>query len=172
MKKWIKLALENNIKLNWTDIKFGVEGFENDNYELSPLLSEQDIEGYAQIVLESSNLSSSILDKIGNLFSQDFAEKKATIDSLSEFNELDSYYKWRWLQVQEFIFNLNEEDFVKGLLKISEFWLDMFQPMDSPYEFQGFGNNLNPQEFYTQNNYNKIIQKHKDWLEKEKNRFS
>lgn len=93
MKKWIKLALENNIKLNWTDIKFGVEGFENDNYELSPLLSEQDIEGYAQIVLESSNLSSSILDKIGNLFSQDFAEKKATIDSLSKFNELDSYYK-------------------------------------------------------------------------------
>ncbi|MET4548614.1 hypothetical protein [Lactococcus lactis] len=55
MKKWIKLALENNLKLNLTDIKVGVEGFENDNYELSPLLSEQDIEDHALIVLESNN---------------------------------------------------------------------------------------------------------------------
>lgn len=88
MKKWIKLALENNIKLNWTYIKVGVKGFENDNYELSLLLSEQDIEDYTQIMLESSNLSSSILDKIGNLFSQDFVKKKIFL-VIFYFLELD-----------------------------------------------------------------------------------
>ena len=40
-------------------------------------------------------------------------------------------------------------------------------PEDSPHIFQGRNNNITPEEYYTQENYDYLYEKHIEWLQKE-----
>ena len=54
-----------------------------------------------------------------------------------------------------------------GLIAFTDFWNDFGFPSDSPHEVQGRWNSLGPQEYYTQENLERTIQRHQKWVENE-----
>ncbi|WP_323680665.1 DUF2247 family protein [Listeria seeligeri] len=89
----------------------------------------------------------------------------------SSENDLKSYYRWRWVLVTDLLNRIVDKGYVDALLEISEFWLDLKSPFDMPFQFQGIENQLEPQEFYTEEHLSKVVLKHKNWLEYEKERL-
>lgn len=174
MIKWKQKFENNQFSITWTDIKIGLLGYEDDKkrYYLSSQLTESDIEEYAEFILtECEGLSESILRQVGNLFSQNWDEKVKTIESLANEDDEQSYFKWRVLEVEVLLQELYANDYLNGLFEINEFWAERQEPIDMPYQFQGFGNTLTPEEFYTENNYKAVIAEHQVWLELEKKRI-
>jgi len=62
--------------------------------------------------------------------------------------------------------NLGTEYF-HGLIELTDFWLQFDFPEDSPHIVQGRGNNISPQDYYTAENFHKILELHKQWLQSE-----
>ncbi|HZS48922.1 MAG TPA: DUF2247 family protein [Blastocatellia bacterium] len=54
-----------------------------------------------------------------------------------------------------------------GLIGLTEFWSDAGFPSYSPHEIQGKGNEISPQDYYTKDNYDKAVERHKRWLSNE-----
>jgi hypothetical protein len=52
-------------------------------------------------------------------------------------------------------------------MSLFDFWAQLDYPIDSPHVIQGRGNNITPEEYYTQENYDNIYNMHVDWLKKE-----
>ena len=59
--------------------------------------------------------------------------------------------------------------YIDGLMELSDLWIELEFPNDSPHIFQGRENNITPQEYYTKQNYDKLFSKHKEWLKNEIN---
>jgi hypothetical protein len=77
-------------------------------------------------------------------------------------------------EVRKWIICLLEEqlkelptDPLYGLLALTEFWSDLDFPDYSPHRVQGRGNQTSPNDYYTKENYRKIIGQHKYWINKE-----
>jgi len=51
-----------------------------------------------------------------------------------------------------------------GLIAFTEFWARFDYPDDSPHVVQGQNNCITPQEYYTKQNYDDMIIRHKNWL--------
>ncbi|MBM7543287.1 hypothetical protein JOE23_003581 [Amphibacillus cookii] len=112
--------------------------------------------------------------ELGSLFSAyDENEIYNLLDLIEDSNgkDLMSYYRWRWILVNNLLKKILDKDYVNALLEISEFWLDLDSPFDMPYQYQGAENKLHPQEFYTEEHLSKVVSNHKKWLEDEKEKL-
>ena len=54
-----------------------------------------------------------------------------------------------------------------GLLELSNFWIDWGQPKNSPHMIQGVNNDVDASDYYTEENYKKMIDINYDWLKLE-----
>ena len=61
-------------------------------------------------------------------------------------------------------------DPVYGLLELSKFWIDWGQPKNSPHMIQGVNNDLDASDYYTEENYKRMICINYDWLNLELNK--
>lgn len=59
------------------------------------------------------------------------------------------------------------ENCIDGLMELTELWLELGCPKDSPHTIQGKDNNISPIEYYTDDNYNFLYEKNIEWLKKE-----
>jgi hypothetical protein len=81
--------------------------------------------------------------------------------------ELDvSHRKWRLVMLSGILENL-PDDPLYALMDLSQFWTVWGNPTDSPHVIQGVDNEMSPNEYYTIENKNKLLEKHKVWLEEE-----
>lgn len=62
---------------------------------------------------------------------------------------------------------LKKDNCIDGLMELTELWLALGCPKDSPHIIQGKDNNISPNEYYTDDNYNYLYAKNKDWLKSE-----
>lgn len=58
-------------------------------------------------------------------------------------------------------------DHVQGLIELGDIWSALHYPSDSPHIFQGRGNDLTPEEYYTPENYKLLLRIHQDWIRDE-----
>ncbi len=56
---------------------------------------------------------------------------------------------------------------INGLMNLTDLWIGLGYPGDSPHIIQGKDNNMTPKEYYTIENYNLIYEKNVEWLKKE-----
>ncbi len=56
---------------------------------------------------------------------------------------------------------------INGLMNLTDLWIGLGYPSDSPHIIQGKDNNMTPKEYYTIENYNLIYEKNVEWLKKE-----
>lgn len=59
------------------------------------------------------------------------------------------------------------DNYLENLLNITEFWVSLGQPNNSPHIFQSVGNKITPETYYTEEMYNVILQKHIEWISKQ-----
>lgn len=59
------------------------------------------------------------------------------------------------------------ENYIDGLMELTELWVGFDFPNDSPHTFQGRYNEITPEEYYTQENYENLFNKNILWLNKE-----
>ena len=58
-------------------------------------------------------------------------------------------------------------NFVDGLIQLTELWDKLDYPKDSPHTVQGRNNKISPNEYYTQENYDKLYKANCEWFRKE-----
>ena len=93
------------------------------------------------------------------------------ISNLCDLKSVDltlSKKKWVVFAIKEFMNHL-PEDSLYGLLELNNFWNEWGESNNSPNIIQGVNNTMTPNEYYSDENYLKIISNHNLWIKKELN---
>lgn len=56
---------------------------------------------------------------------------------------------------------------IDGLMKLTDLWIELGYPSDSPHIIQGQDSNISPMEYYTDDNYNYLYERNIKWLKNE-----
>lgn len=96
------------------------------------------------------------------------------VKTICENKKIDLLNSWRKLTCLALYVSLKElpDNYIYGLIKLNEFWILWGNIPDSPNQIQGVGNMLTPSEYYTEDNYQKLIKKHKKWLSENLKNFN
>lgn len=65
------------------------------------------------------------------------------------------------------VLKTKNNNFIDGLIDLTDLWASLDFPSDCPHIVQGKDNNISPNEYYTENNYNFMYEKNVEWLRKE-----
>ncbi|EKG2418054.1 DUF2247 family protein [Listeria monocytogenes] len=166
---------EYDIPFSWNELKVGRFGYSDNNFYLQEMLDNELVMKYTLDYL-SKNIEEQnpYLWELGSLCRPyDESELYKLLDELKESiaQDLKSYYRWRWILVNNLLNKISNKDYVNALLEVSEFWLDLNSPFDMPYQYQGIENKLEPQQFYTEKHFYEVISNHKKWLDNEKEKL-
>lgn len=74
--------------------------------------------------------------------------------------------KIRAARVNNFL-KVRNTNCIDGLIGLTELWIELDYPEDSPHIIQGKDNDISPKEYYTDENYNYLYEKNKQWLRNE-----
>jgi len=169
--------LKNTFSVNWTTILVGWEGLGIISLlrleDFPPLLTLEEVFEY---VYESiaENHDKKEMDLILDFlpFEQkepDRALVQHFLTQLSEWhhgNKAFELRKWRAIVLDDVLGQL-QGGALYDLISLLEFWQEFGFPSDCPMVFQGIGNNIRPEEYYTDENLKKSIIANKNWLQKE-----
>ncbi|EIA19505.1 DUF2247 family protein [Listeria fleischmannii] len=163
---------KNDIPFSWRELKIGRWGYSDKEFYLQSILDDEFVMKYTLDYLSKNEKEeNSYVWELGSLFSpydENEIYRLLNLIAISNEKDLTSYYRWRWILVNNLLQKILDKDYVNALLEVSEFWLDLKSPIDMPYQYQGVENKLTPQEFYTKEHLCKVISDHKKWLEVEK----
>jgi len=172
--------IKADFNTNWTTLLVGWNGlgvfspWPDRADEFPPLLSADEMVAYAN---ERLALSSSIAeqDLIVKLLSFDLRQEsreaiRGVLTQLSNLLESDSAFelrKWRVVLLEELLDDA-PTDALYGLTALTEFWQGFGFPSDSPHEVQGRENEMTPFEYYGDQNWKRLLNRHRAWIQDEK----
>ncbi len=151
-----------NIKITWTLILICFNSnrlLRNSEYERT-FISANEVINYAVGFLEYTEN-----DDIVSLAILRSGEKEDVLNILKKLSESENgdysleFRKFRSMYIYENLPSRND-DFMHGILKISELWDKFGFPEDSPNIYFEFKN-------YSQENFNKLLDIHNSWLKSE-----
>ena len=125
---------------------------------------------------EMEKMSEDIPDILVELFDAGTLENLKVTDLLEDIcekekiNEEISLKKWRLAALEETLSDLSGYC-VDDLIYLDDFWMAWGNPQDKPHIIQGIDNQMNPTQHYSENNYEKLLQAHKKWIEQEKKKI-
>lgn len=150
---------------NWTTVLAGWRGLGRRR----DLVTPSDINQVALEKLSTTPDPSRSLVRLASVSEADSDQIDALLSSLASQEQTDHNAEVRkWIvcllekQLQEL-----PADPLYGLLQLTEFWADLDFPNYSPHQIQGKGNELSPQDYYTEENYQRAIMRHRDWIKNE-----
>lgn len=162
---FLEKFIENDLSINWTTIFMGWNGVGN----LDKQLTSKEIIDYALTqVTEDMDYQSSIFE-LASKYKDETEQISLLLRELSNEKNNDEEIeirKWRLLRLIEFLEQL-KGNYFENLLNLTEFWLDWDLPVDGPHIIQGRLNNITPYEYYTKENYEFILNRHREWINKE-----
>ena len=160
-----KLNLLKSIgfEISWKFIQIGLQGY----YEIPKLLSYDEVYQY---LLDNLSLDNVDTDNILSLISEN--DNQINFDKiLNKLVEKDKsdiiiqVRKWKVYILKSFLDNPCS-DYFQGILELIEYWTSVYGIKDAPIPFpdaQRFPNEL----YFTQSNYDILINKTKSWINKE-----
>lgn len=154
---------EIGLKITWKLLFLGYRG----HPIFSNKLEINEIFNYALDVYSVNSDNDLIL----NLITETDNENKISL-ILKELSEKEntSYEievrKLRLIYVKNRI-KIKNDNYIDGLCELSDMWIELNYPEDSPFVFQGRNNDITPKDYYTYENYNKIFMDHQIWFDKE-----
>ena len=162
--------LENEGLLDWGIILQGWRGVSGGNYKLQT----DYIKDFAlkEIEKKCEDISDTLIElfSAGSLEKEEVTELLEDICEQEKINEEVSLKKWRLYMLEEVLDSLSN-DCLYDLIHLTDFWLAWGNPEDKPHSIQGMDSEMNPTEYYSDNNYKKLIKAHKDWIAQEKKRI-
>lgn len=167
---------KEKIIFSWSELKVGRFGYNDSDFWLEGNIDDAEVINYVVNYLSlNENEENQYLWELAGLFapySEDEISRLLNLVANSRAADLVAYYKWRWIMVKNLLFKVKDLDYINAILEINEFWLDLKSPRDMPYQFQGIGNDIEPKDFYTNENLTKIFTNHEKWLVKERIKLS
>ena len=160
----IKDFIEKGFKISWTLLHMGFSGCE----VFDKQLDGQDIIEYAITKMEEGDESVDVV-LLASSHITDTEEINELLVKLSKSEKVDcdiEYRKWRVIYVLKHLPNI-DDDYIQGLIELGDIWATFHFPDESPHVFQGRNNAITPNEYYTQENYLKLLERHREWLYKE-----
>ena len=154
----------NNLKINWKVIDIGCLGskiFKNE-------LSYDDIINFS---LEKFDEKKKLILRIISSDRDEYQEMAYLVQELANIEKSEyklAFEKWKLVYVKKNFPKLNK-NIIQGLIELNELWFRLDFPEDSPYTLQGVKNNISPQEYYTEENYIYLYNKHLNWIRDKSN---
>lgn len=153
-----------NFCITWKLIDIGFRGSDIFKNELQP----NDILDYAVTRLENSDCDS-LICQLASEYVDNIDEINKILRTLAikePSNKEIELKKWRVIFVARTI-NKKNCNIIDGLMELGDLWIKFGFPEDSPHTFQGRHNSITPEQFYRKDNYDRIFQKHIQWLQEE-----
>lgn len=160
----IKDFYEKEFRITWTLLNIGFDG----STIFKKQLTEQDIIDYAISKIEDGDESLDIV-LLASSSASNPEEIKELLKKLSNNEKVDTnieFRKWRVMYVAKHLPDI-QNDYIQGLLDLGDIWAMFNFPDDSPHIFQGRNNSITPEEYYTQENYEKLLEIHQRWIKEE-----
>jgi hypothetical protein len=73
---------------------------------------------------------------------------------------------WRAVELAHLLDELPPSP-IDGLMELTSFWNALDFPDDMPHVVQGRANDISPIDYYTEENYRQLLDRHKAWLRSE-----
>ncbi|HBT95291.1 MAG TPA: hypothetical protein DEB24_03990 [Coriobacteriia bacterium] len=159
----IRSLRDIGFKINWTLLKIGYEGRDF----LPRLISADEIRRYAEDSIDTMETGYESIARF--IISEGEASVCEVLGEMSRRENADRSIQARKLRaylVRETLATLTS-DYFKGLLELSDLWATLGFPDDGPHIIQGSHNSLSPQEYYTQDMFELLLERHERWLEGE-----
>ena len=149
----------NNLKINWKVIDIaclGSEIFKNE-------LSYDDIISFS---LEEFDEKNKLILRIVASDRDEYQEMGYLVQELANIEKSEyklAFEKWKLVYIKKNFPKLNK-NVIQGLIELNDLWVKFDFPEDSPYILQGVINNISPQEYYTEENYIYLYNRHLKWI--------
>jgi hypothetical protein len=160
----IRDFIEKGFGISWTLLNIGWNG----SAKFKRQLAGQDIIDFAMNKMEDGDESTDVV-LLASSHATDAEEISELLKRLSDGEEIDAdneFRKWQAIYVSKNLPDIQAE-YMQGLIELGDIWALLDFPDDSPHVFQGRNNSITPNEYYTKENYIKLLEKHQEWLEKE-----
>ena len=151
--------MQMGFRITWRVIAIGLFG----EAYITPQLSKDDVYEYLDSLL---TVPSAETDKIIKLICErdDNIKTDQMITFFAELENADlelQLRKWRAYLLKR-ILDEGKEDFMRSLLDLTEFWVSLGMPNDSPHEYPT-KNNVE-KEYFTEETFFKLKSKSENWL--------
>lgn len=163
--------LENmNFKITWKLINIGLFG----NELIKSQITKKDIYDFEEELLanNSFNFNDVVLLTDKSLSDTEFRELIYKFSKNEKTEMKFESEKWIVYLTKKMLDTLNKKDYFNSLLEISDFWISLGQPKNSPHIFQAVNNNITPKEYYTKEMFEKVLYMHENWIKKEVKQIS
>jgi hypothetical protein len=153
-----------NFTITWKLLYLGFKG----SAEFGSQLSTNDILNYAIEKLED-NCDDKLICDLAIEREDNTAGIVCILKKLADREDTDmtvELRKWRVLTVANELKTKND-NFIDGLVSLTDLWITLNYPEDTPHIFQGRNNSITPEEYYTEENYCMLYEKHIKWLNAE-----
>lgn len=160
----IKDFIEKGFEITWTLLNLGFDG----NTKFKNQLNGQDIIDYAISKVENGDESLDVV-LLASSHTANTEEISELLKKLSNSEQVSvdvEFRKWRVIYVSKHLPDI-QKDSIQGLIELGDIWALFDFPNDSPHVFQGRNNDITPKEYYTQENYERLLEIHRKWLDKE-----
>ena len=151
------------LSITWALIDIGFKGDETFGGELSPI----DILNYAASLLQQEVYPEEVAELAGEL-EQNVDDIDRYVKILSSQEGIDrniEFQKWMVCYVNSHLKKNN--NVVNGLVELGAMWIKLGMPPNAPYVFQGVNNNVSPADYYTSQNYERLLRQHGLWIEEQ-----
>ncbi|HAN20473.1 MAG TPA: hypothetical protein DCP51_02160 [Clostridiales bacterium] len=150
-------------KINWTLLKIGYEGQDF----LPKLISSNAISQYTECLVETMESDYELIVQL--ISPEDEMEFCEILEKLARDENVEQSIQQRKLRVYVVLEALETlpNDYFNGLLELTDTWVSLGLPDDCPHVVQGRNNTYTPQEYYTQDVFNSLLEKNKQWVRDE-----
>jgi len=131
-------------------------------------LSVEDVVAYAMKKLEEGDIRSEVCELAGSYINEQEDICSLLMQLMEQENTQDDFEnrKIRAAIVSNAL-RTKDNNCINGLMNLTDLWIGLGYPSDSPHIIQGRDNHMTPREYYTVENYNLIFDKNVEWLKKE-----
>lgn len=156
-----------NLSVNWGTLMIGWEGPGHFQTQLSISEIQKFAEEWLSITDKNNDIVSDLIINDGS----DFITLKENLEFLWKQSKSDlllEQQKWRYVLLKKLIEKIaKSNDYMQGLIELTDFWAMFDFPEDSPHVVQGRGNKMSPVDYYTEETFKREIKEHQEWLNKE-----
>lgn len=160
----IRDFIEKGFEISWTLLNLGWDG----SAKFKNQLAGQDIIDFAMSKMEDGDESIDVVLLASSYVTstEEISELLKRLSDGEDVNSDNEFRKWRAIYVSKNLPDIQTE-YIQGLIELGDIWALFDFPDDSPHVFQRRNNSITPNEYYTKENYIKLLEKHQEWLEKE-----
>jgi hypothetical protein len=149
------------LPVTWATVRAGWDGIG----AFSRLLKADDVRDFAQEQIDKAP-DDSLADIVELSTVDDEGAVTPVLSRLASTVTDRDIRIWRSYLLTKLLANLPTSP-ISGLSELTSFWNTLGFPRDMPHVVQGLGNDISPDQYYTQDNYQKLVARHREWLRSE-----